>query len=91
VTRNRYNQEEGFVVRKLRQDGLFKKNLQLVRTPAVICTVLAWLISDYRYISLVAAMCMVLYGYDASVFNSLQGSNNWLAYFDLDPVSSRMT
>lgn len=35
-------------------------------------------------------MCMVLYGYDASVFNSLQGSNNWLAYFDLDPVSSRM-
>jgi hypothetical protein len=34
---------------------------------------------------------MVLYGYDASVFNSLQGSNNWLAYFDLDPVSSRMT
>lgn len=36
------------------------------------------------YISMVAAMCMVLYGYDASVFNSLQGSDNWLAYFDLD-------
>lgn len=36
------------------------------------------------YVSLVAAMCMVLYGYDASVFNSVQGSNNWLAYFDLD-------
>lgn len=36
-------------------------------------------------------MCMVLYGYDASVFNSLQGSNNWLAYFDLDPVSSQIT
>jgi sugar porter (SP) family MFS transporter len=36
------------------------------------------------YISLVAAMCMVLYGYDASVFNSVQGSQNWLDYFDLD-------
>jgi hypothetical protein len=36
---------------------------------------------------MVAAMCMVLYGYDASVFNSVQGSNNWLKYFDLDPVS----
>ena len=36
---------------------------------------------------MVAAMCMVLYGYDASVFNSVQGSNNWLAYFDLDSVS----
>ncbi|UKZ50460.1 hypothetical protein TrVGV298_004723 [Trichoderma virens] len=29
-------------------------------------------------------MCMVLYGYDASVYNSVQGSQNWLAYFDLD-------
>lgn len=38
------------------------------------------------YISLVAAMCMVLYGYDASVFNSVQGSQNWLDYFDLDLV-----
>ncbi|KAK1574445.1 general substrate transporter [Colletotrichum navitas] len=37
------------------------------------------------YISLVAAMCMVLYGYDASVFNSLQGSQNWLAWVDVDP------
>ncbi|KAK1238504.1 hypothetical protein MKX07_006650 [Trichoderma sp. CBMAI-0711] len=36
------------------------------------------------YISMVAAMCMVLYGYDASVYNSVQGSDNWLAYFDLD-------
>lgn len=36
---------------------------------------------------MVAAMCMVLYGYDASVFNSVQGSNNWLEYFDLDAVS----
>jgi MFS family permease len=25
---------------------------------------------------------MVLYGYDASVFNSVQGSNHWLAYFN---------
>ncbi|KAH8912109.1 sugar transporter [Coniochaeta sp. PMI_546] len=36
------------------------------------------------YICMVAAMCMVLYGYDASVFNSVQGSQNWLNYFDLD-------
>ncbi|KAF2189510.1 general substrate transporter [Zopfia rhizophila CBS 207.26] len=34
------------------------------------------------YISLVAASCMVLYGYDASVFNAVQGSKNWVAYFD---------
>lgn len=29
-------------------------------------------------------MVMVLYGYDASVFNAAQGSQNWLNYFDLD-------
>lgn len=33
------------------------------------------------YISLVAASCMVLYGYDASVFNAVQGSKHWVAYF----------
>lgn len=43
------------------------------------------------YISLVAAMCMVLYGYDASVFNSVQGSQNWLDYFDLDLVRHHHT
>ncbi|OGM44330.1 sugar transporter [Aspergillus bombycis] len=36
------------------------------------------------YISCVAAACMVLYGYDASVYNSVQGSNNWVVYFN-DP------
>lgn len=36
------------------------------------------------YISLVAASCMVLYGYDASVFNALQNSDNWVEYFN-DP------
>lgn len=35
-----------------------------------------------RYISTVAAACMVLYGYDASVFNSVQGSANWKAWFN---------
>lgn len=25
---------------------------------------------------------MVLYGYDASVYNSVQGSKNWVAYFN---------
>ncbi|KAI0398368.1 sugar transporter [Xylariaceae sp. FL0594] len=35
------------------------------------------------YISLVAAMCMMLYGYDASVFNAAQGSENWLDWFNL--------
>ncbi|KAJ5806523.1 uncharacterized protein N7503_004125 [Penicillium pulvis] len=34
------------------------------------------------FVSLVAASCMVLYGYDASVFNSVQGSANWVAYFN---------
>ncbi|KAK4560423.1 hypothetical protein LTR86_005619 [Recurvomyces mirabilis] len=33
------------------------------------------------YISLVAASCMVLYGYDASVYNAVQGSKHWDAYF----------
>ncbi|RWA07753.1 hypothetical protein EKO27_g7347 [Xylaria grammica] len=36
------------------------------------------------YIALVAAMCMVLYGYDASVFNAAQGSDNWHEWFDLN-------
>lgn len=35
-----------------------------------------------RYISLVAASCMVLYGYDASVFNALQNSKHWVAYYN---------
>ncbi|OBT89266.1 hypothetical protein VE02_02587 [Pseudogymnoascus sp. 03VT05] len=34
------------------------------------------------YISMVAASCMVLYGYDASVYNSVQGSANWVNYFN---------
>ncbi|KAK6526645.1 hypothetical protein TWF694_005226 [Orbilia ellipsospora] len=33
------------------------------------------------YISLVAASCMVLYGYDAAVFNAVQGSKNWVNYY----------
>lgn len=31
---------------------------------------------------MVAASCMVLYGYDASVYNSVQGSKNLDAWFD---------
>jgi hypothetical protein len=31
---------------------------------------------------MVAASCMVLYGYDASVYNSVQGSKNWDNWFD---------
>ncbi|KAK7549487.1 MFS sugar transporter-like protein [Phyllosticta citricarpa] len=34
------------------------------------------------YISLVAASCMVLYGYDASVFNAVLGSDNWMEWFN---------
>src|SRR3954462_13667107 len=34
-----------------------------------------------RYISMVAASCMVLYGYDAAVFNAVQGSKNWASYW----------
>ncbi|KAH7171003.1 general substrate transporter [Dactylonectria macrodidyma] len=36
------------------------------------------------FICLVAASCMTLYGFDSSVFNALQGSNNWLTWFNLD-------
>lgn len=39
-------------------------------------------LTQARYASIVAAACMVLYGYDASVYNSVQGSKNWVAYFD---------
>ncbi|GME25023.1 Sugar/inositol transporter [Neofusicoccum parvum] len=34
------------------------------------------------YISLVAASCMVLYGYDASVYNAVLGSDNWMNWFN---------
>ncbi|KAI5795285.1 general substrate transporter [Geopyxis carbonaria] len=34
------------------------------------------------YISMMAASCMTLYGYDASVYNAVQGSDNWMAYFN---------
>ena len=34
------------------------------------------------YISCVAASCMVLYGYDASVYNAVLGSTAWLAWFN---------
>lgn len=40
----------------------------------------------YRFISIVAALCMTLYGYDASTYNSIQASDNWLAWFDLTSV-----
>ncbi|KAF3398207.1 Quinate permease [Penicillium rolfsii] len=39
------------------------------------------------FVSLVAAACMVLYGYDASVFNSVQGSKNWVAWFNKPSAS----
>ncbi|KAK9378574.1 general substrate transporter [Kockiozyma suomiensis] len=42
---------------------------------------------SHRYISLVAACAMVLYGYDASVFNAVQGSDNWNNYYG-NPNSS---
>lgn len=41
------------------------------------------------YISIVAASCMILYGYDASVFNSIQGTQSWIDYFD-DPNASEI-
>ncbi|QDS74525.1 hypothetical protein FKW77_007443 [Venturia effusa] len=34
------------------------------------------------YASLVAASCMVLYGYDNSTFNAISGSKNWDTYFN---------
>ncbi|GIJ98635.1 hypothetical protein Aspvir_000753 [Aspergillus viridinutans] len=34
------------------------------------------------YVAMVAAGCMVLSGYDGSVFNSVQNSPHWMKYFD---------
>jgi hypothetical protein len=36
---------------------------------------------------MVAAGCMVLYGYDAAVFNAVQKNEHWLAHFN-KPVSN---
>lgn len=33
------------------------------------------------YVCLVAALSMILYGYDSSTFNAIQGSPNWKEYF----------
>lgn len=38
------------------------------------------------YVCMVAAATMILYGYDSSTFNAVQGSANWKEYFH-DPVS----
>ena len=43
-----------------------------------------------RYIAMVAAGCMVLYGYDAAVFNAVQKNDHWLAHFD-KPVRGSKT
>ena len=40
------------------------------------------------FIAIVAASNMTLYGFDSSVFNALQASDNWLDWFNLDPVRS---
>ena len=34
------------------------------------------------YVALAAAGCMILMGYDASVFNSVQVSPHWIAHFN---------
>lgn len=34
------------------------------------------------YVCLVVATTMVLYGYDSSTFNAVQGSDNWKEYFN---------
>lgn len=62
-----------------RQHGRLDKSIQLVCVLPVLHLDITNII---RYISLVAASCMVLYGYDASVFNALQNSKNWVAYYN---------
>lgn len=44
------------------------------------------------YAALTASCCMVLYGYDAAVFNAVQANKLWLAYysFDVDSPVSRV-
>lgn len=37
---------------------------------------------------MVAAGCMVLYGYDAAVFNAVQKNDHWLAHFN-KPVGNQ--
>jgi hypothetical protein len=38
-----------------------------------------------RYAAMVAAGCMVLYGFDAAIFNNVQINKQWLAWFN-NPV-----
>jgi len=33
------------------------------------------------YVCMVVATTMILYGYDSSTFNAVQGSDNWVNYF----------
>lgn len=33
------------------------------------------------YVCMVVATTMILYGYDSSTFNAVQGSKQWVAYF----------
>jgi hypothetical protein len=40
-----------------------------------------------RYAAMVAAGCMVLYGFDAAIFNNVQVNKQWLAWFN-NPVSA---
>jgi hypothetical protein len=42
------------------------------------------------YAAMVAAGCMVLYGYDGAVFNAVQTNVHWLAWFNT-PVSISTT
>jgi hypothetical protein len=64
---------------KLNQDGVQDQSVQLVSRLMLLLKDIA---NATRYVSLVAASCMVLYGYDASVFNALQNSKHWNAYFN---------
>ena len=40
---------------------------------------------------MVAAGCMVLYGYDAAVFNNVQVNKQWLKWFDTPVCLSQIS
>ncbi len=44
----------------------------LIRTPPFV-----------RFCALSCALCTTFYGYDASMFNAVQGDDDWLAWFDM--------
>lgn len=50
-------------------------------TPLLILNIMGKGNTHAWYVCMVVATTMVLYGYDSSTFNAVQGSKHWVAYF----------